>query len=122
MFVRAIWDKLPECIFKIYLIQIHEGNFEVFKRVFTRVIYPKSRPNQTWSLVITLNQQTLCIETDIFQQQSINYVNGAILIPIKRVIKRLITYYKERDTVLEKRILLSLKGFIGHSFNFTYTI
>ena len=31
MFVRAIWDKLPECIFKIYLIQIHEGNFEVFK-------------------------------------------------------------------------------------------
>ena len=122
MFVRATWDKLPKCIFKIYLIQIHEGNFEVFKRVFTRVIYPKSRPNQTWSLVITLNQQTLCIETDIFQQQSINYVNGAILIPIKRVIKRLITYYKERDTVLEKRILLSLKGFIGHSFNFTYTI
>ena len=117
MFVRAIWDKLPECIFKIKFTRA----ISKFSKI-TRVIYPKSRPNQTWSLVITLNQQTLCIETDIFQQQSINYVNGAILIPIKRVIKRLITYYKERDTVLEKRILLSLKGFIAHSFNFTYLI
>ena len=44
MFGRAIWDKLPECIFE---------NFEIarVKRGY-------------WS--ITSNQQTLCIETNIF--------------------------------------------------------
>ena len=36
------------------------------------MIYPKNRPNQTsgyW--LITPNQQTLCIETNIFKQQKI---------------------------------------------------
>ena len=53
MFGRAIWDKLPGSISKISKIM--------------RVIYPKNRPNQTCGYwLITPNQQTLCIETNIF--------------------------------------------------------
>ena len=37
-----------------------------------RVIYPKNRPNQACDYwLITLNQQTLYIETNIFQQRGI---------------------------------------------------
>ena len=68
-----------------------------------RVIYPKSCPNQTCDYrLITPNQQTLCIETNIFfnsgqlpasegsitKQRVIidNTVNGAMSITINRVI------------------------------------
>ena len=63
---RAIWDKLPECIFENFEIDpVKQGQFQFSK--ITRVIYPKNRLNQTrdyW--LITLNQQTLYIETNIF--------------------------------------------------------
>ena len=69
----------------------------------TRMIYPKSCPNQTCEYwLITPNQQTLYIETNIFQQQVItdqrasnyktasqvgtNSVNDAKLVKINRVI------------------------------------
>ena len=56
MFGRAIWDKLPECIFE---------NFEILK--ITKVIYPKNRPDQTCDYcLITTKQQTLCTEANIF--------------------------------------------------------
>ena len=87
MFGRAIWDKLPECIFE---------NFENSSKI-KRVVYPKNCPNQTCDYwLITQNQQTLCIETNIFftagnyksvsgQLQNIS-VNGAMTITINRVI------------------------------------
>ena len=32
MFVRANWDKLPECLFENFEIaQINEGNFKIYK-------------------------------------------------------------------------------------------
>ena len=62
MFRRAILDKLPECFFE---------NFEIwaiskFSKI-TRVVYPQNRLNQTCdSWLITPNQQTPFIETNIF--------------------------------------------------------
>ena len=61
MFGRVMWDKLPERVFENFTRAISK-----FLK-FTRVVYPKNRPIQTcdyWS--ITLNQQILCIETNIF--------------------------------------------------------
>ena len=56
MFGSAIWDKLLEYISK---------NFEILK--MTRLIYPNNCPNQTGGyFLIKPNQQTLCIETNIF--------------------------------------------------------
>ena len=71
-----------------------------------RVIYPKNRPNQTYDYwLIKLNQQTLHIETNIFNsgllqssEQAIqnsgqlqnNTINGAMSITINRVIKCII--------------------------------
>ena len=62
MFDRAVWDKLPECIFE---------NFEIARvnrgKKITSVIYSQNCPNQTCDYwLITPNQQTLCIETNIF--------------------------------------------------------
>ena len=37
----------------------------------TREIYPKYHPNQTCDYLITPKQQTLCIETNIFNQRAI---------------------------------------------------
>ena len=55
MFQRAIWDKLPECIFE---------NFEIAQVIFK---FLKNRPKQTCDYwLITPNQQKLCIKTDIF--------------------------------------------------------
>ena len=59
MLGRVIWDKVPKCIFE---------NFECssFSKI-TSLTYPKNRPKQTCDyLLITSNQQKLCIETDIF--------------------------------------------------------
>ena len=58
MFGRAIWDKLRESNSK-------------FSKI-TTVIYPQNRPNQTCDYwLITPNQQTLCIETNIILQRAI---------------------------------------------------
>ena len=67
MFWRAIWDKLPECIFENFeVVRVKRGQFQSFQKI-TRMIYPKNRPNQTCGYwLITPNQQTLCIETNIF--------------------------------------------------------
>ena len=51
MFGRAIRDIFGECIFE---------NFEIAQLKLTRVIYPKN----DW--LITPDQKTLCVETDIF--------------------------------------------------------
>ena len=48
---KATWDKSPECKFS----------------KIARVIYPKNCPNRTWAhWLITTNQQTFCIETNMF--------------------------------------------------------
>ena len=58
MLGRAIWDKLCECIFE---------NFKIVLAKLARMIYPKNRPKQTCDYwLITLNQQNLFIETNIF--------------------------------------------------------
>ena len=47
-----------------------------------RVIYPKNRPNQTCDYwLITLNQQTICIETNIFN-------NGQLQIRVPAITKQ----------------------------------
>ena len=53
MFERAIWDKFPECNFKI--LKNHKDDLS------------QNRPNQTCDYwLVTPNQQTFCIETNIF--------------------------------------------------------
>ena len=64
IFGRAIWNKLPECIFE---------NFEIsnFSKI-ARMIYLKNRPNQACDYwFITPKQQTLYIEINIFKQRAI---------------------------------------------------
>ena len=67
MFRRAIWDKLPECVFANFEIpRVKQGQFQSFSKI-TRVIYPTNRQNQAcYYWLITPNQQILCIETNIF--------------------------------------------------------
>ena len=61
IFGRAVWDKLPECNFENKTRAISK-----FSKIM-RVIYPKNCPNQTCGYwLITPNQQTLRIETNIF--------------------------------------------------------
>ena len=87
MFRREIYDKLPESIFE---------NIKILK--IARVIYPKNFPNQTCShWLITPNQKALCIETNrsdnyrsLSRQLKKNFVNGAMLITINRVINDVI--------------------------------
>ena len=72
MFERTIWDKLPDCIFESLEIAIPK-----FSKI-TRVIYPKHYPSQTWNYWLnTPNQQTLCIEANIFEQRAINYKSAS---------------------------------------------
>ena len=67
MFGRVIWDKLPECVFENFGIAWAISKFSKI----TRVIYPQNCPNQTCGYwLITPNQQTLCIQTNIFQQRA----------------------------------------------------
>ena len=84
MFWGVIWDKLLEYI------------FENFSKI-ARVIFRKNHSNQTccyW--LITLNQQRFCIETNSFNSRQLQisqrhlknyFVNGAMLIPLKLVIR-----------------------------------
>ena len=57
----------------------------------TRVIYPQKCPSQAYGYwLITPNQQSICIETNIFfnsRQLQNNFVNNAILITISCVIR-----------------------------------
>ena len=58
MFGRGIRDKLPECIFTRAISKLSK---------ITRVNYLKNYPNQTCNYwLITPNEQTLCVETNIF--------------------------------------------------------
>ena len=57
MFERVIWDKLPECIFE---------SFEKKKKKRWQFQnFQKSRGKRD-DLIITPNQQTRCVETNIF--------------------------------------------------------
>ena len=103
MFGRAIWAKLPECIFENFEIaRVKRGKFQNFQKS-RGVIYPQNRPNQTWDYwLITLNQQTLFVLKLIYfngEQLQIrkraitkqwrlqnNSINGAMSITINRVI------------------------------------
>ena len=68
MFGRAIWEiNYPGAFLKfLKLPEYNVDNFKIVKKI-TRVIYPQICPNQTsdyW--LITPNQLTLCIESNIF--------------------------------------------------------
>ena len=68
MFGRAIWDKFPKCIFENSEIAQINKAISKFSNI-TWVIYPKNRLEQTYNYwLITPNQLTFCIETNIFQQ------------------------------------------------------
>ena len=62
MFRRAILDKLPECIIENFLKFKNEGNFKIFKNHNSDLSQKSPEPN----MFTTPNQQTLCIETNIF--------------------------------------------------------
>ena len=51
MFGRAIWDKLPECIFEKFILpRQNEGNFKIFKN-HEGYLSPKSPEPNMWLLV-----------------------------------------------------------------------
>ena len=71
MFGRTIWHKLPECIFENFEIaRVKRGQIQNFENPKGWFILKSPEPNM-WLLLITPNQQTLCIETNIFQQRGI---------------------------------------------------
>ena len=53
MFGRVVWDKLPDCIFKI--LKNHEGDLS-----------QKSPKPNMWLLVNHMKPTNTCIETNIF--------------------------------------------------------
>ena len=65
MFGREIWDQLPESIFENFEIaRVKRGQFQIFQK---SRFHPKNCPNQTCDYwLITPNQQTVHIETNIF--------------------------------------------------------
>ena len=104
MFVRAIWDKLPECIFEnLKLPERNEGNFKVFKNhegnlspklpesnMWLLVNYTKAKNNLYWNWYLL----TAGNYTSTSGQLQNNTVNGAMLITMNRVINDIINYYK----------------------------
>ena len=112
----AIQHKLPESIFENYEIM----KISKFPKI-TKVIYPKNLPNQTCGYwLITPNQKTLCIETNMFLtagnyksstgQLKNNSVNGAMLITINHVINNVIL--KKNFLKIKKPLLLKLANLI----------
>ena len=62
----------------------------------TEVIYPKTCPNQPCDYwLITTNQQTVRIETNVFNSEQLqnNTFNGAMSITINRVVTGIIQVY-----------------------------
>ena len=91
MFGRAIWDKLPECIFE----NLGISNFSKI----TRVIYPKNRLNQTFDSWLKTPNQILLLAAIVLKQIFFN--SGQLQIS-KRVItkQRAITkLHRERCNV-----------------------
>ena len=74
MFSKAIWDKLPECIFenfeiaKIQNSQKSRGWFipKIAKTKMWLTIIKNVRELSLPTFLAALNQQTVCIETNIF--------------------------------------------------------
>ena len=65
MFGRAIWDKLPKCVFENFEIaRVKRGQFQNFQKSRGWFI-PKTAQTKRDYWLITSNQQTLCIETHI---------------------------------------------------------
>ena len=66
MFGRAIWDKLPKCIFENLEYLSEMWAVSKFSKI-KRVIYPKNYLNQICGYwLITPNQKTLFLKTNIF--------------------------------------------------------
>ena len=67
MSCRAIWDKLPECIFEnLGAAPVKTRVISKFSKI-RRAIYPKNCPNQACDYwLIIQSQQTLFIEASIF--------------------------------------------------------
>ena len=76
MFMRAIWKQIARVSFwKFWNCQGKTRAISKFSKTM-RVIYPKSRPNQICDYwLITPNQQTLCIETNIFFNSGQLYIS-----------------------------------------------
>ena len=71
MFGSAIWDKLPECVFEHFESAQVTIAISKFLKI-TLLIYPKNCLNQICDYwLITPNQQTISIETNILQQWEI---------------------------------------------------
>ena len=65
MFGRAIWEKLSECIFENFeTARVKRGQFNNIFKNRKDDLSQKSPEPSYW--LITRNQQTLCIETNIF--------------------------------------------------------
>ena len=66
MFARAIWDKFSKLIFKNFEIAwVKRGQYQNFQKSQGWFIPKIARTKRDYWL-ITPNQQTLCIETNIF--------------------------------------------------------
>ena len=64
---RAIWDRLPECIFEnSEIVRVKRGQFQNFQKSRGWFIPQISRTKHDGYWLITPNQKTLCIETNIF--------------------------------------------------------
>ena len=99
-FALGITCLVPESIFEILkLPEWSEGNFKIFKNCEGDLI-PKFPEQNSAYWLITPNQKTLCIKTNILvtadnyklasRQFKNNPVNGALLITINRVINDVI--------------------------------
>ena len=79
MFERVIWDKLPKCIFEKFwnCLGKKRANSKISKII--KVIYIKYFPNRICDYwLITPNQQTLCIETNIYFLTLGNYKSMSV--------------------------------------------
>ena len=88
MFGRAIWDRLPECIFEILL-----GQFQNVQKSRGSFIPKITRTKRDYWL-ITANQQTLCIETNLLTARKCKSVSGQLQymsITIDHVINNIIS-------------------------------
>ena len=92
MLGRAIWNKLPGCIFENFEIE----NFAISKfSKIMRVIYPKNCLSQTCDYwLITQNQQIFVLKLTFFNSGQLqnNSVSAKVSITINRVINKVITY------------------------------
>ena len=62
MFGKAIWDKLPECIFENFEnARVEEGNFKIVKKHEGDLSQESPKPNMCLLVNDTKRTNTLCI-------------------------------------------------------------